>query len=59
MDTTKYVCSAVVGLMLLLKRDQRGQEVADSEHNGAKSIYTEFNSFLRNGHLTLSPRSPG
>ena len=26
--------------MSLLKHDQRGQEIADSEHNGAKSIYT-------------------
>ena len=26
--------------MLLLQHDQRGQEVADSEHIEAKSIYT-------------------
>ena len=26
--------------MSLLKHDQRGQEIADSEHNGAKSVYT-------------------
>ena len=42
MDTTKH---AVVGLMLLLKHDQRGQEVADSEHNGAKS-FMNYCSFL-------------
>ena len=46
--------SAVVGLMLLLlKHDQRGQEVADSEHNGAKS-FLNFCSYFFATFLQIS-----